>query len=518
MDKKKIGVSLGFVSLLTLSLTTLNKDTLANILKDKPNNYVGKNSTYSEKKIDKNFKGENSSEIKKVNNLELISLALKNIDKIESENNIVEIASEPFINEYISLEKEEVTKKDIIVDNNINEKKIEETIVIDEESSLSSVNVDKKEIEENNFIQEKLEEEIATQELEEENEDSQEKLDSIEDSSDLSNTDSSPQVNSSELKVIELPIEGWLTHNLNVRSNPQIGENIIGVLNIGTKVSGVESNGWVKIDFNGKTSYISRDYISLTEIIIEKEEEKNIETSKPTESTKPTENETENKEVSTNANNITGWIKSAVNFRTKPSTGTDSSVISVLAKGTKVSGVESNGWVKINYEGKEGYVAKSYISDSEIKNESTNTNTENKESTNHNNVKPESSSSDVINKIVSDAYSFLGSKYTWAGSTPSTGFDCSGLVYYLYKTHAGITLNRNSAAQASNGYKVSLANIKSGDLLFFSNSGSTINHVGLYVGNGKMIHASNPEQGVRMDNVLDGYYAKTFVTARRIID
>lgn len=92
-------------------------------------------------------------------------------------------------------------------------------------------------------------------------------------------------------------------------------------------------------------------------------------------------------------------------------------------------------------------------------------------------------------------------------------------MYHLYQTHAGIKLNRNSAAMASNGVQVSRNNLKPGDLMFFATGGgSRISHVGMYVGDGKLIHASSPSTGVKMDNINSSYYVNTFVTARRIIN
>lgn len=192
---------------------------------------------------------------------------------------------------------------------------------------------------------------------------------------------------------------------------------------------------------------------------------------------------------------FTGWVKSSAAVRS----GADPSYkqVGTLSQGTKVYGAVINNYVRIEFNGSTRYVAVSDLSTTEVKVTS-------------------SSSTDAL---VKGAYGFLGYRYVWGSANPNVGFDCSGLMYYLYQTHAGITLNRNSASMASNGVQVSRNNLKPGDLMFFATGGGTrISHVGMYVGDGKLIHASSPSTGVKMDNINSSYYVNTFVTARRIIN
>lgn len=95
-------------------------------------------------------------------------------------------------------------------------------------------------------------------------------------------------------------------------------------------------------------------------------------------------------------------------------------------------------------------------------------------------------------------------------------FDCSGLTYYAYKK-SGTYLNRTSRDQAKNGKYVSRSNLKAGDLVFFNSGTNSIKHVGMYVGNGKFIHSPSPGKSVKYENLSTSYYAKGYVTARRII-
>ena len=117
-------------------------------------------------------------------------------------------------------------------------------------------------------------------------------------------------------------------------------------------------------------------------------------------------------------------------------------------------------------------------------------------------------------QVASYACQFVGSRYVWGGTTPD-GFDCSGLVYYVYKQF-GYTLNRVAADQASNGRHVEPSELQPGDLLCFYSGSSYIGHVGIYIGNGQFVHASNSTTGVIISD-LAGYYVSRGYEARRII-
>ena len=121
-----------------------------------------------------------------------------------------------------------------------------------------------------------------------------------------------------------------------------------------------------------------------------------------------------------------------------------------------------------------------------------------------------------LDKIVELAYKQLGKPYVWGTHGPRS-FDCSGLTSYLYKQAYGIGISTSSRAQSSYGYKVSKSNLKKGDLMFFATGGGGISHVGIYVGNNKLIHASTPSTGVILSDINSSYYQRTFVTARRLL-
>lgn len=125
---------------------------------------------------------------------------------------------------------------------------------------------------------------------------------------------------------------------------------------------------------------------------------------------------------------------------------------------------------------------------------------------------------DMVNKVISTARSLIGTPYVWGGESPREGgFDCSGLTQYVFK-QVGYSLNRISKDQSRQGIHVSRANIKPGDLVFYSFKGNgVIDHVGIYIGNGQMIHSPKAGDNVKVTNVGTSYWRSRFVTARRII-
>ena len=119
-------------------------------------------------------------------------------------------------------------------------------------------------------------------------------------------------------------------------------------------------------------------------------------------------------------------------------------------------------------------------------------------------------------KIVQTAIQYKGYAYVWGGMSPSTGFDCSGLVNYVCKQH-GISLHRVAQDIYSNdGVPVDKANLQPGDLLFFGYGPYSITHTGIYVGNGQMIHASTSTTGVIYSDITSGYYSRMLVGAKRV--
>jgi cell wall-associated NlpC family hydrolase len=114
-------------------------------------------------------------------------------------------------------------------------------------------------------------------------------------------------------------------------------------------------------------------------------------------------------------------------------------------------------------------------------------------------------------KIARFAKKFIGVPYHYGGSSPRSGFDCSGLVAYVYR-HFGVELPHYTVAQFGRGRRVGRWALRPGDLVFFDGLG----HVGIYVGRGRFVHAPHTGTRVRIASLQDGWYRSSFDGARRI--
>ena len=129
-----------------------------------------------------------------------------------------------------------------------------------------------------------------------------------------------------------------------------------------------------------------------------------------------------------------------------------------------------------------------------------------------------SSGSSVGEKLVSTARQYLGYRYVYGGSSPSTGFDCSGLVYYVAK-QCGYSIGRTCTAQLSAGTQISRANLQPGDIVIFERTYTTSSratHAGIYIGNGQFIHAANSRSGVVISSLDTDYYSSRLICGVRI--
>lgn len=140
------------------------------------------------------------------------------------------------------------------------------------------------------------------------------------------------------------------------------------------------------------------------------------------------------------------------------------------------------GWVKVSVNGQEGYIQNG----DEITVEKAA-------------KQAEQAAVSKRQQVVDYALQFVGGRYVYGGSDPHTGTDCSGFTRYVMQHAAGVGMNRSSGSQAVQGRSVSADEIQPGDLVFYS-SGSRINHVALYIGNGQIVHASTERTGIKISN------------------
>ncbi len=258
--------------------------------------------------------------------------------------------------------------------------------------------------------------------------------------------------------------------SLRLRSDSNTNASILANIPTGAtvEVAAVAENGWYQVNYGGHEGFVSQDFVNITEGSVA--------------------------ELPVIKDPVFGHVISGpLNVRSGPSKDTDA--VTILSQGTVLEVVDTlPGW----YQTEKGYISADYV---------------------------ELMTKEEADKLTYDAtggqavvdyaMQFLGCRYVYGGTSPS-GFDCSGFTQYVYK-HFGIQLNRSSRDQIYNGVAVSRSELQPGDIMLFSRSGSTISHVGLYIGNNEMIHASTSTTGVIISNINSGYYVSGFVGARRLL-
>ena len=270
-----------------------------------------------------------------------------------------------------------------------------------------------------------------------------------------------------------------------------------------------EINGWVCIEKETAKGWIRADKLMTKE-----EKEAQVQAAKEAEKQAQTVQKT------------MYIAETRVNLRKEPNQESES--LAKLTLNTQVDVYsEENGWSRVKVNGTEGYILSSLLSDTKKEEKTTSRGattsrkapTTTKTETKTEKKKQETSSNPPVSgkgsTVVETAKKYLGAKYVYGASGPNS-FDCSGFTSYVFKLH-GVSLSRTAKGQYSNGTAVSRANLQPGDLVMFGPSASGINHVGIYIGGGKIIHAENPSSGVTIDTINSGYYNKNYVGARRVI-
>lgn len=256
---------------------------------------------------------------------------------------------------------------------------------------------------------------------------------------------------------------------LNVRSEPNTESTRLSVLSRDTIVVVIEKTNdeWCKINYLGTEGYVACEY--LRDIL-----------------------EAENFKA-------TGTV-TGDDVRMRKSHSTDSAVMAAYNTGATVSIIGINhGWYKIVTAAGTGYMRSDYIS---ITGGGPTFTSDTSDTT---------ANSSLGQQIANYALQFEGYKYVYGEESPSKGFDCSGLTYYVYGQF-GYKLERRASLQCkNNGRFISRSELQPGDLVFFSTNGSYATHVGIYIGNNQYIHASTAKTGVKI-STLNEYFA-----AKRII-
>lgn len=122
----------------------------------------------------------------------------------------------------------------------------------------------------------------------------------------------------------------------------------------------------------------------------------------------------------------------------------------------------------------------------------------------------------TVQDAIDQAIDLLGIRYRKGGSTPESGFDCSGFVSHVFREGLGLILPRSSKELSRSGETVGRDELKPGDLVFFNTMRSAFSHVGIYLGDNQFVHAPRSGGRVRIEDLRDNYWLKRFNGARRI--
>ncbi|MCX7715685.1 MAG: SH3 domain-containing protein [Clostridia bacterium] len=296
---------------------------------------------------------------------------------------------------------------------------------------------------------------------------------------------------------------------LNIRAGAGRDFEVVNQLDNGEKVIIISrENEWLKIYYgkNYDIGYVIADSIAVSGTISKDE---------------VSQKKSESVAKSAQSKGVICISDGALNVR--DSASENGSVIAQLTNKTPVLILnKDNGWTKIAYgeNNTVGYVKSEYIADSSLTSRSSTTRKTTSAATvsslktpSFSTPKVSGSSSSLGQALVSQAEKYIGVKYVYGGSSPS-GFDCSGLVQYACR-QVGISVGRSSRDQFNDGVPVSRDDLQPGDLVFFAKNGS-ISHVGIYVGNGQMIHAPQTGKTVTYTSIDSDSRIRTYAGARRV--
>jgi len=295
---------------------------------------------------------------------------------------------------------------------------------------------------------------------------------------------------------------------VNFRKEPDLSAKVLLKLQKGTKVTVIDSRGdWYHVVYNDAYGWMHSDWLDVSE-----------------------------KSIATGI--VTGTV---VNVRSRPTTS--SAVIAQYRKNTKVEIFEKSGnWYRVSIgEDRYGWMSADWVKETVSRgSQADRTVADNKDGNadkagdaqQTGDVPPgteepadgdAAQSEDKVDRqaLVEYAKTFLGVKYVYGGETPK-GFDCSGFVWYVYNKF-GISITRKSSSQAQGGKKISKSELKPGDLVFFDTNDDNgklndISHVGIYIGDGKFIHASTYlHNKIAIESLSSSYYSKRYMCARDYI-
>lgn len=257
---------------------------------------------------------------------------------------------------------------------------------------------------------------------------------------------------------------------LNVRQKADIKSKAIGKMppKAGCTILSIE-DGWAKIKSGDVTGYVSTDFLLTGEDAISKVKEY-------------------------------GRVVIVVDcdaLRVREEESTQSRILATIAHNEKLEVLSSTkDWVNVEINNYKGYVAREYVSFSYALDEAQAVEVDDEKT---NDKSSDNSNSSVRASLIAKAQQYLGNPYVYGGNSLTHGIDCSGFTKQIFAMY-GYSLPRTAATQANCGKAISASEVKQGDLVFYGSSGR-IGHVAIYIGNGKIIHASNHRDGIKISNM-----------------
>ena len=298
--------------------------------------------------------------------------------------------------------------------------------------------------------------------------------------------------------------------NTKLKIVPVINATDIVEVKQNDQVTVIETIGeWICVESGTTKGWIRSDKLMTEEEKAKLDEE----TKAAAETAKQVADEEEEKSQTTKT-----MYANAATVNVRKEASKDSEIVEQIKINTEVTVLsEENGWSKVSVNSKEGYIASNLLSSSKTQETVTSRgSTTTRKKTEE--IKTETTTTVSSGKgatVIETAKNYIGSRYVYGASGPNS-FDCSGFTSYVFKLH-GVSLSRTAKGQYSNGTAVARGDLQPGDLVMFGPSVSGINHVGIYIGGGQIVHAANPSRGVTIDTINSGYYNNNYVGARRVI-
>lgn len=329
---------------------------------------------------------------------------------------------------------------------------------------------------------------------------------------------------------------GYITGDyVRFRTGPSTSYSIITMFRKGTQVlAGTASGGWTKCTADGKTGFVSSEYVSSADptgisysvtvtpapaAVLPTPHSVQLPAATPVPAPTPVSVPQIPVGLVNYPDPVPAYIiGNNVRFRSGPALSAEILGEFYYANTVLITG-ECGEWYAATADGRSGYVSSQYVKKGSFTMPSEEPapaeNTQTGETSQPSQQAGQVPASATGNDVASYALGFVGCRYTWGGTAPDTGFDCSGFVQYVFE-HFGVSLNRVAADQAANGTHVDADALQPGDVLCFYTGRSYIGHVGIYIGGGKFVHAATSTTGVIITE-LSGLYATRGFEARRMV-